>query len=360
MQGQMSWNPPASIPVKQGVARGNGFVSPPNIGPYSYPQSARSAPTNIRPQPSTWQTLTYSNEDYGNLRSQGFGSSWQSENPTHSHHSSECCSPPGPEAGWISPMEEQPVYLSPSWLQESSNPAYPPLPTYSVPSQVSNSDSEDDTVCAQSPSSVSYMIPVSTSTYAGPVGFEMELDDPSTADMDEDVEEETTIDESDAFEESTSEELDTTIDYSYLRGAIESPHGLEAYPVTLNASKTPCLDALAFCVVMRLGAYQTPQNEEDCSITITNFQKFLGGIHQFCPKKSQTDNEEARIKALKRWFDGIPTKRKRDSVFVMTIKDPKNPIVYQIIKKIQKFCISHGYARALNPATQQALRPMGY
>lgn len=111
---------------------------------------------------------------------------------------------------------------------------------------------------------------------------------------------------------------------------------------------------------MRLGAYQTPENEEDCSITITNFQKFLSGIHQFCPKKSQTDNEEARIKALKRWFDGIPTKRKRDSIFVMTIKDPKNPIVYQIIKKIQKFCISHGYARAANPVTQQALRPMGY
>lgn len=127
--------------------------------------------------------------------------------------------------------------------------------------------------------------------------------------------------------------------------------------VTLNASKTPCLDALAFCVVLRLGAHQTPEDEQEGSITITNFQKLLGGIHLFCPKKSQTANEEARIKALKRWFDGIPTKRKRDTVFIMRIKDRKNPVVMQIIKKLQTFCITHGFVRALNPATQQALRP---
>lgn len=234
MQGQMSWNPPASIPARPNVARTNGFVSPTNIGPYSFPQANRSAPTFIRPQPSTWQNLHVSNEDYGNLVSQGFGSSWQSEVPTHSHHSSECCSPPGPEQGWISPSDEPELYLSPSWLQESSNSAFTPLPIYNTPSQVSNSDSEDDTVCAQSPGSVSYMIPPPATTYAGPVGFEMELDDPTTVDNDEDGEEETTIDEADAYEESTSEELDTTIDYSYLRGAVESPHGLESFPGTFS------------------------------------------------------------------------------------------------------------------------------
>lgn len=232
MQGQMSWNPPSSIPAKPNMARGSGFVSPPNIGPYSFPTNPRSAPTYIRPQTSPWQNLHASNEDYGNLVSQGFGSSWQSEQPTHSHHSSECCSPPGPEEGWISPLDPLPVYLSPSWLQESSNQAFAPMPSYQVPSQVSNSDSEDDTVCAQSPSSVSYMIPPSATTYAGPVGFEMELDEPTTIDNEEDGDEETTVDEVEAYEESSSEELDTTIDYSYLRGAVESPHGLEAYPGT--------------------------------------------------------------------------------------------------------------------------------
>ena len=76
------------------------------------------------------------------------------------------------------------------------------------------------------------MIPPSATTYAGPVGFEMELDEPTTIDNEEDGDEETTVDEVEAYEESSSEELDTTIDYSYLRGAVESPHGLEAYPGT--------------------------------------------------------------------------------------------------------------------------------
>lgn len=219
-----------SIPIAPNAARGSGFVSPPNIGPYSFPQAYRSAPTNIRPQPSSWQNLHASNEDYGNLVSQGFGSSWQSgPAEPHSHHSSECCSPPGPEEGWISPLDPLPVYLSPSCLQESSGSAYTPLP---IPSQVSNSDSEDDTVCAQSPASASYMIPPAVSTYAGPEGFEMELDEPTTVDDYEDGEEGSTLDDPEGFEESTSDELDTTIDYRYLRGAVESPHGLEAFPGT--------------------------------------------------------------------------------------------------------------------------------
>lgn len=109
-----------------------------------------------------------------------------------------------------------------------------PLPHHHVPRQPYTSDSEDDTVCAQSPASASYMIRPVQSRYTGPAVFEMDLDEPSTVtEMEDDADEETTVDEtSEIYEESASDELDTTIDYSYLRGAIESPLGLEAFPGT--------------------------------------------------------------------------------------------------------------------------------
>lgn len=107
--------------------------------------------------------------------------------------------------------------------------------------------------------------------------------------------------------------------------------------VTLQVSKTPCLDALAFCVALRLGAHQTPEGKQRGEIVVTNANKFLNGIHLFCPKKSQTQNDEARIKALKRWFDGIPAKRKRNQPFVMRIKENKTRDVRKIIRKMTKF-----------------------
>lgn len=380
MQSQYGWNVPEAAGARAMGSRVSPWTTTAGGGPYaqtaySYP-ATRAVQMPVRPQASSWAQSYVANEDYGNLVSQGYGPAWQSEHPLSvgslgmgSPHSADagssaCCSPPGPEGGWISPMDAQPVYLSPVLLQSHLTPAtFGPGPFAHAPSQSSvSTDSEEDTICARSPDSASYFRQLPASHFNQGNVFEMDMDEPSTtttAGDDEDGEEETTVDDADVWDDVFSDSLDTTIDYSYLRGAVESDLDIEDFDVQLNTSKTPCLDALAFCVVMRLGCYQTPQDVLDCSITITNFSKLLLGIHHFCPKKSQTANEEARIKALKRWFDGIPAKRKRDVTFVMGIKDPKNPVVHQIIKKLQKFCISKGYVKALDANTQNALRPMG-
>lgn len=233
---------------------------------------------------------------------------------------------------------------------------------YVVSQAVAFSDSDDETISMQhTPESSNRQNPKNPPKQEIQKDihmFDMEMDEPSAVGVDDEetFEEDETIDE-EVVDEPLMDSLDTTIDYSFLNGALESPLELHEVPVTLNTSKTPCLDALAFCVVMRLGAYQTPQNEETGSIIVSNCEKFLGGIHLFCPKKSQTQNDEARIKALKRWFDGIPAKRKRDSLFVMKAKERKIDDVKLIMKKIQSFCISQGLLPAKDPATQLALCP---
>lgn len=121
---------------------------------------------------------------------------------------------------------------------------------------------------------------------------------------------------------------------------------LTSQPVTLQVSKTPCLDALAFCVALRLGAHQTQDMKQRGEIMVTNATKFLDGIHHFCPKKSQTQNDEARIKALKRWFDGIPAKRKRNQPFIMKIKESKIRDVRRIIRKMTKFVVKNNLLEA--------------
>jgi hypothetical protein len=90
--------------------------------------------------------------------------------------------------------------------------------------------------------------------------------------------------------------------------------------VTLPPSKTPCLDALAFCVVMKLGADMTEEDKEHHTITIFDCDLLLGYIKHFCPKQNQTSNNEARIKALKRWFNNIPAKKRRSEVFKIEMK----------------------------------------
>jgi len=70
----------------------------------------------------------------------------------------------------------------------------------------------------------------------------------------------------------------------------------------LPASKTPCLDATAYCAELNLGAERVDPFNPDI-IKITNFNIFIENLKKICPKQNQTQNDEARIKALRRWFD---------------------------------------------------------
>jgi hypothetical protein len=83
---------------------------------------------------------------------------------------------------------------------------------------------------------------------------------------------------------------------------------------------------------MKLGADMTDDDKEHHTITIFDCDLLLGYIKHFCPKQNQTSNNEARIKALKRWFNNIPAKKRRSDVFKIEMKvcvsPPLNSLVY--------------------------------
>jgi hypothetical protein len=110
---------------------------------------------------------------------------------------------------------------------------------------------------------------------------------------------------------------------------------------------------------MRIGAYENNVGD----FAVVDFRKLLDGINHFCRKPSQTANEEARIKTIKRWFDGIPRKyrsmaREEHDEFVMRVKVHKHDLFSRIIKKVQAFCIIVGYLPAASINTQNALHPL--
>ena len=223
-----------------------------SAGPYSYP-GPRSAQLAMRPVSSGWAPNNLRNEDFGNLVSRGFGPSWQGEHPqaevASSPQTTGCCSPPGPDDdhGWVSPMDDQPVYLSPVLLQSNFTPhfgAFAHATSFSTRSQGSLSDSEDETTSARSPDSGSYFQRHASSQNAQNQVFEMDMDEPSTtttAGDDEDAEDETTYDETSeaVWDDPYAEDLDTAVDYSFLYGAIESPLEVEDFPGTHRSNFLP-------------------------------------------------------------------------------------------------------------------------
>jgi len=109
--------------------------------------------------------------------------------------------------------------------------------------------------------------------------------------------------------------------------------------IILPPSKNPCLDALAYCVVMGLGAEQTDEDTRNCTISIFDCQKLLSYIKYFCPKATQTSNDEYRVKALKRWFNDIPTKKMRQSgnTFIIKMKSDRRHAIRKVIRRMQAF-----------------------
>jgi len=154
----------------------------------------------------------------------------------------------------------------------------------------------------------------------------------------------------DSCEEITVEyPSDYEIDYSgFLEGGTINPKSISEYSgVVLDPSKAPVLEALSFCIVMRIGAYQTPELEAKNKVKVTSLSTFLDGIKFFCTKKNPTDNIEARVKSLKLWFSSIPKRNLRDRPFIMDIKPNKvNALKYKI-NKMKKFAIEHNLLKPL-------------
>lgn len=139
------------------------------------------------------------------------------------------------------------------------------------------------------------------------------------------------------------------LDYSnFCENGLINPYPPDYYNVILNPSKSPVVEALAFCVVMRIGAYQTPELEKRNQVAVTDLYLFLDGIKHFCTKKNPTEKEEARVKSLKLWFNSIPKRNVRDRPFIMDIKPKKASAIQSKIKKMKKFVAERGLLRVKN------------
>jgi hypothetical protein len=197
-----------------------------------------------------------------------------------------------------------------------SHMAHVPVPTQ----QFAVSPTEDD-VSVETPLQ-SPRMPMGS--YGSSPSFEVEAEDEDSDDMDI----------SRASRTGDDDDEEDTVQLSW--------NGGPPINVTLPPSKTPCLDALAFCVVMKLGADMTDEDKEHHTITIFDCDLLLGYIKHFCPKQNQTSNNEARIKALKRWFNNIPAKKRRSDVFKIEMKPDKRQAIRRIIKKLEQFAQKEG------------------
>lgn len=177
-------------------------------------------------------------------------------------------------------MDDQPVYLSPVHFQSQPTPTWAGFmhaPSFGATSQGSSnvSDSEEETASVtRSPDSVPHVYmsgpyqpsqmmqqhvhrPMAPSQQTNL--FDMDLDEPSTtAADDEDEEEETTVDDELVFDDSMgSDHLDTTVDYSYLHGAVESPLDLDDFPGTKPRTRRICASLFSCFSQVALAAFHS-------------------------------------------------------------------------------------------------------
>lgn len=226
---------------------------------------------------------------------------------------------------YVSPKDLHSVWPFPVEHSLPSSRSFGSYPDFgeAIPSTSADDIIED---IGESPSAPSFMrgIPIS-SAYTNHSQFEMEME--PVEEVESDLEEESEVSKrmDDDGEDSESDVCIAACDLPVVKNFVLPP------------SKTPCLDALAFCVVNRLGAEQTEEDKEANTISIYDCDKLLAYIKHFCPKQNQTNNSEARIKALKRWFSNIPAKKKRSERFQMEMKPDKKVAIRRIIRKMEQF-----------------------
>eukprot|EP00028_Trichosphaerium_sp_Am-I-7-wt_P015175 CAMPEP_0168511278 /NCGR_PEP_ID=MMETSP0405-20121227/2028_1 /TAXON_ID=498012 /ORGANISM="Trichosphaerium sp, Strain Am-I-7 wt" /LENGTH=250 /DNA_ID=CAMNT_0008529401 /DNA_START=69 /DNA_END=821 /DNA_ORIENTATION=- len=103
--------------------------------------------------------------------------------------------------------------------------------------------------------------------------------------------------------------------------------------VHLPTTKTPVIDTVAMLATIHLSCRLVDDN----TIQVTNASEFLQNIRDFCKKRKQTTSDDARVKALSRWFQGIPYKRKRKDAYTMQIKDNQKTKWKQSLKRVRAY-----------------------
>eukprot|EP01128_Nolandella_sp_AFSM9_P011864 TRINITY_DN876_c0_g5_i1.p1 TRINITY_DN876_c0_g5~~TRINITY_DN876_c0_g5_i1.p1 ORF type:complete len:434 (-),score=70.25 TRINITY_DN876_c0_g5_i1:31-1332(-) len=109
----------------------------------------------------------------------------------------------------------------------------------------------------------------------------------------------------------------------------------------LGLSKSPVLEALIYCALNQWGIkfeYRDKGNADDISFRVLDIDFFLEQVAVINSKNRPTNDLGARVKSLRRWFDGIPKVKNQRSEFVMTLKKERAKLdkMTMLVQKVTK------------------------
>eukprot|EP01124_Arcella_intermedia_P023312 TRINITY_DN3682_c2_g1_i1.p1 TRINITY_DN3682_c2_g1~~TRINITY_DN3682_c2_g1_i1.p1 ORF type:complete len:346 (-),score=40.16 TRINITY_DN3682_c2_g1_i1:67-1104(-) len=102
------------------------------------------------------------------------------------------------------------------------------------------------------------------------------------------------------------------------RSRDQAPDAKPASPLLdrLLASKSPQIEAVIYCTLNRWGAeFVDPEN---LLLKVHDFDTLWAYATKVSAKKSPTSEMNARVKSLRRWFEGIPRSGERNNSFFLT------------------------------------------
>jgi len=105
----------------------------------------------------------------------------------------------------------------------------------------------------------------------------------------------------------------------------------------LSLSKSPVLEAVIYCALNKWGIEMLPFGpDKKLCFKVTDFDKFSVYSAKINSKGKPTTDVSSRVKALRRWFDGIPKVKDRKIAFVMSVKgsEDKHSKVVQLVDKV--------------------------
>jgi len=109
----------------------------------------------------------------------------------------------------------------------------------------------------------------------------------------------------------------------------------------LPASKSPIMEAMAFCAIQKWGIEisicqdQTDDSPAKVIFKVLDFEKYYKYSCAICSKQNPTEDLGSRVKSLRRWFVNFPKKRDRRETpqFTLEVKPDVAKKVYEMIEK---------------------------
>lgn len=112
----------------------------------------------------------------------------------------------------------------------------------------------------------------------------------------------------------------------------------------LQSSKSPVIDALVYCALMKHGISLIEDSPKLVQFRIHDFPQYYQKSKGICSKAHPTDDLNSRVKALQRWFPDFPTLKELHrgqpcTISLCRTKNHSNFIKLQVILERQKLQI---------------------